>query len=41
MGVKIKLGGEYQAGWKISTWVVTSRWVENKMLGGDNQAGWR
>ena len=34
------MGGEYQDGWRISRWVVTSSWVENIMLGGDNQTGW-
>ena len=33
------MGGVNQAGW--SGWVVTSSWVENKMLGGKYQVGWR
>ena len=31
----IKLGGEYQAGWRISSW------VENIKLGGEYHTGWR
>jgi len=31
----IKVGGEYQGGWRIS------RWVENIKVGGEYQAGWR
>ena len=37
----IKLGGEYQGGWRISRWVENIKVGGNFKLGGEYNAGWR
>ena len=41
MGGNFKLGGEQNAGWRISRWVENIKVGGDIKLGGDNQAGWR
>ena len=40
-GGDIKLGGDNQAGWRISSWVENIKVRGNIKVGGEQNAGWR